>query len=115
MTHVTPPCFHAPMAKHEASDGTVAHPLVEAALRRRRSAMHGAHRAQLPGQEGPIGWPGPDHEDERSEPVGWPGGSPESSDAERAAPDDQPPDEPEKAVAERRRGWRRLLGRATAA
>ena len=64
------------MAKHQAADDAAADPIVEAAKQRRAHAGEGAHRAQMPGQEGPIGWPGPDHEDERSSPIGWPGGLP---------------------------------------
>ena len=104
------------MAKHEAVDGTQAHPLVEAALRRRTNATHGAHRAHLPGQAGPIGWPGPDHDTER---IGWPADLPGSSSADHAesdaGSDDEPASEPEPPVSGPPRGRRRWLGRLRAA
>lgn len=99
------------MARHAAADGASSHPLVEEALRRHRHAGSGAHRGEggLPGREGPIGWPGPDHGDERTAPIGWPGGLFSGPEAEQAEDD---PAEPE---PERPKGWRRLLARSTAA
>lgn len=93
------------MGRHEADDGAARHPLVEEALHRRPpDAAHGAHEASpLPGRPGPIGWPGADP-DRGGEPVGWPNG---------------PEHEQGTAAAERGgaapRGWRRLLGRPSAA
>ena len=99
------------MARHAAPDGASSHPLVEEALRRHRHAGGGAHRGEggLPGREGPIGWPGPDHGDERTAPIGWPGGLPGSPGAEHPEAGD------DEAEPERPRGWRRLLGRSAAA
>ena len=68
------------MAKHEAPDDAAAHPLVEEGLRHREHTRHGVHRAQLPGEEGPIGWPDP-KPDESGEPVGWPDGQAGPADA----------------------------------
>jgi hypothetical protein len=91
------------MGRHQAADGAESHPLVAGALIR-RSAREGAHRerAELPGTEGPVGWPDPEP-DEDGEPVGWPGGpGPEQSPLEvRSSPQPRP--------------WRRLLGRTSAA
>jgi hypothetical protein len=94
LTGVTGPCFHAGMGRHQAADGAAAHPLVEAALRRRAHASGGAHheRAQLPGTEGPIGWPGPEREE--GEGIGWPGDLPGSPDSEHTEPDAQPDEAP---------------------
>jgi hypothetical protein len=103
------------MARHEAPDGAASHPLVAEALSRRAAAGGGVHRerAQLPGTEGPIGWPGPDP-DEGGEPIGWPGGLPGTPGAEHPVQDDQPA-EPAPRVSDGPRGWRRLLGRTRAA
>jgi hypothetical protein len=118
MTTVTRPCLHAPMGRHEAADGSAPHPLVEEALRRHPHGSVGAHSGELPGRRGPIGWPGPDP-DEGGEPVGWPGGLPDRPGAEQSSTDepadDEPPAHPEAPASEQRRGWRRLLGRPTAA
>jgi hypothetical protein len=92
--------------------------LVEEALRRHLHGSAGAHRGELPGRPGPIGWPGPDP-DESGEPVGWPGDLPDRPGAEPSSTDepadDEPPAHPEAPASEQRRGWRRLLGRSTAA
>ena len=113
MTTVTGACFHADMARHQAADDAASHPLVEAGLRRRAHENGGAHhrRARLPGEEGPIGWPGPDHEGERTAPIGWPGDLPDGPGPENAARDEQPDDEPEHPAGT----WRRLRGRTSAA
>ena len=104
MTDVGGACFHARMGRHEAADGAATHPLVAEALHRRPGGVplrtHVA--APLPGREGPIGWPGPDP-DQGGEPTGWPGGHGAERDAPPAAPEAE------------RRGWRRLLGRSSAA
>ena len=76
MSVVVPPCFHADVAKHQAPDDAAADPIVEAARQRRADATHGAHRADIPGQQGPIGWPDAEHGDEGSAPIGWPGEPP---------------------------------------
>ncbi len=101
------------MARHAAADGASSHPIVEEALRRHRRAGGGAHRSEsaLPGREGPIGWPGPDHGDEHTAPIGWPGGLPGSPDADDPDGAQPRPDEP---APERPRGWWRLLGRSAA-
>jgi len=93
------------MARHQAADHAAPHPLVEAALRRRAHEARAApHRhEQLPGQHGPVGWPGP-RPDEQGEPVGWPGGLPAGPGSDHTEQDEQPDDEPEHS----------LLGRATA-
>jgi hypothetical protein len=105
------------MARHQAADGAASHPLVEAALRRRPHAHGGTHhrREELPGHEGPIGWPGPAHEGERTAPIGWPGELPSGPVSEHSEPGDQPDDEPEHPAAGQPRGLRRLLGRRTSA
>jgi hypothetical protein len=41
--------------------------------------------SQLPGTEGPIGWPGPERDDDRG--IGWPGGLPGSPGSGVAAAD----------------------------
>jgi hypothetical protein len=71
---VVRPCFDADVAKHQAADDAAADPIVEAAKERRAQAGHGAHRADMPGQAGPIGWPDAERDDEDSAPIGWPGG-----------------------------------------
>ena len=65
------------VAKHEAPDDSAADPIVEAAKQRRAYTDHGAHRAELPGQRGPIGWPDGEHGDDGSAPIGWPGELPD--------------------------------------
>jgi hypothetical protein len=116
MTRVTGSCFHARMAKHEAGDSAGAHPLVEAALRRRTQVTHGAHRARLPGQEGAIGWPGPDRDTAR---IGWPGDLQGGADSDHAdsdaGSDDEPAADPEPPVSEPPRARRRWFGRQRAA
>ena len=78
---VVPPCFHADVAKHQAPEDAAADPIVEAARQRRAGVALGAHRAELPGQHGPIGWPAPEHEAGASAPIGWPGGLAGAEDA----------------------------------
>jgi hypothetical protein len=78
MPVVVPPCFHADVAKHQAPDDAAADPIVEAARQHRARETHGAHRADLPGQRGPIGWPDAEHDDEGSAPIGWPGELPDA-------------------------------------
>jgi hypothetical protein len=70
---VVPPCFHRDVVKHEAADDATVDPIVEAAKQRRARTTHGAHRAELPGEQGPIGWPSADHDDAGADPIGWPG------------------------------------------
>jgi hypothetical protein len=61
------------MGKHRAADDAAADPIVEAAQQNRDGqAPEGAHRADLPGRRGPVGWPG-EMPDEGSAPIGWPG------------------------------------------
>jgi hypothetical protein len=113
VTDVGIACFHAGMARHAAADGASSHPLVEEALRRHRHAGGGAHRGErLPGREGPVGWPGPDHGDERTAPIGWPGGLPGSPDAEHPEGEEPAADDAEPEPPRRRR---RLVGRSAAA
>ena len=114
MTDVVGPCFHARMGRHEAVDGAAPHPVVAEALHR-RPATGGAHRrhTDLPGTEGPIGWPGPEP-DEQGEPIGWPGG-PSGGPGAQPPQDDETADEPEPPAPDQPTGWRRLLGRSRAA
>jgi hypothetical protein len=94
------------MGRHEAEDGAATHPLVAQALGRQASEDSGAHRGELPGTEGPVGWPGPEP-DEQGNPLGWPG---------RPVPESpSPADEREPAASPEPRGWRRLFGRSRAA
>jgi hypothetical protein len=113
MTTVGGACFHARMGRHLAADGAASHPLVADALTRRPGGA-GAHRerAELPGREGPIGWPGPEP-DGTEGPIGWPGSLPGSPGSEQSVSDEEPP--ARESPAGRRRGWRRVLGRTTAA
>ncbi len=105
------------MGRHAAADGAGSDPLVASALERRPLTDGGAHRprGELPGREGPVGWPGPDPDDERGGAIGWPGGLPDRPGAEHQVPDERQAAEPESPASEQRRGWRRLLGRQRAA
>ena len=105
------------MGRHAAADDGGRDPLVASALKRRPVTDGGAHRprTELPGREGPVGWPGPDPDDERGGAIGWPGGLPDGPGAEHPVPAERPAVEPEAPTAEQRRGWRRLLGRQRAA
>ncbi len=108
------------MARHAAADGAGPDPLVASALERRPITDGGAHRprTELPGREGPVGWPGPEPDDERGGPIGWPGGLPDGPGAEHPVPRERPAAETptsEAPTSEQRRGWRRLLSRQRAA
>ncbi len=109
-----------------ADEGAGRHPIVEAALAGRTgpSDRPAAHSAE----EGPVGWPGDEHENTG---LGWPlpAGSP---DGPEPAPDAGTPapggptsvtdqqvvvngPDAVSVVPARRRGWRRLFGRPAAA
>jgi hypothetical protein len=80
------------MAKHTAAEGAASHPLVAEGLRRRRERAR-THREELPGRRGPIGWPGPDPDQEGGG-IGWPAGLPGSPGSEDAADEDESPADP---------------------
>jgi hypothetical protein len=75
------------VGKH-AAPGSSSHPLVAAALAQRPGGS-GAHREdRLPGEHGPIGWPGSDRSPGGG--IGWPGefdqGDADQGDEEPAPP-----------------------------
>jgi hypothetical protein len=94
------------VGKHDAPDGSAAHPLVAAALARRAADAAGSHRedAAPPARESGVGWPGPDHPGGGG--LGWPGRT--SADVDSPATG-----EPEPATS--RRGWRRFFRVSSAA
>jgi hypothetical protein len=115
------------VGRHTAPDGDAVHPVVAAALARRAADTVGAHRDEAMQRfatqriDGNVGWPG-----EPPGPgggLGWPGepaqdaasGTDLSAHPEDDLPEDdlaEHPGAPSLEPAGRRRGWRRLLGRA---
>ena len=60
------------MGRHEAADDTASDPVVAAALAGRAEGG-GAHAEEQP-RRGPLGWPGPERDQESR--LGWPGDLP---------------------------------------
>jgi hypothetical protein len=87
------------VGKHEADQGTPAHPLVMAALAQR---VPGTRRHAEPTGEGGLGWPDPATPGGGG--LGWPGDeSPEPADGGSEPVEKQ-------ASSSAWRGWRRFLG-----
>jgi hypothetical protein len=109
------------VGRHTAPDGDAVHPVVAAALARRAADAAAAHRDEAMQRfatqriDGNVGWPG--EPPGPGDGLGWPGepaqdaaaGTDLSAGAEDLA---EHPGAPSLEPAGRRRGWRRLLGRA---
>jgi hypothetical protein len=95
------------MGRHAAPDESPVDPLVADALAQRTPDAPAAHRddGSRPGQEGPVGWPGPPPAEGGG--IGWPDGG-DGAGPERPD-DDVERNEATPGAPAPVRGWRRFL------